>query len=384
MDTSRHGDTHSAHRVTFIGALINGLNGLAKIVVGSIASSQALIADGVHSLSDLVSDVFVLGAVHFGHQKPDDDHPYGHGRFETVATLFLGAVLIGVAGGLSWDSLSRLLFGSEALSAPGMMALVITMISIASKEWLYHFTMRVAKRIDSKLLEANAWHHRTDSLSSVLVLIAIVGGLLGYPWLDQVGAIIVGLMVAYIGIKLIWDSLKELVDTAIPEEQSNKLREAAMKIPGVVDINDVKTRTMGSGTILDLHIQVASQASVSEGHQIGMAVSHHLHREFPDVRYVTFHIDPQSHDDHHQEGASDLPLRPQVEEILQKKWQAYTDFPLPNHLDIHYLDKSIDIDLYYLEGHSLPGGLSSLQRKVEGLSADIPWLRNINVWEKVL
>lgn len=373
-------EARAAKKVTLIGALVNALNGVLKILVGFWANSYALIADGIHSLSDLFSDLLVLGASHYGRQKADSDHPYGHDRYETLATLILGTILIAVAGALVWDSISRLLTPGEIL-VPGAIALVVAAASVLSKEWIYHYTLRIARRINSKLLEANAWHHRTDSLSSIVVFVAVGGALLGFPWLDQVAAILVGLMVARIGVKLIWDSLKELVDTALPEDETDKIRSAAQSIPGVRDVHHLRTRTMGSRSLLDIHLQVAPHVSVSEGHEIGVWVARHLRDEFDHISDVTFHIDPE--DDEETDNPDPdkmLPLRPDVQALLNQRWQGDSLYEQPHQTTLHYLELHIDVDLFYRVDQLPIEEVEQLEIRLKERARDLPWLRQIRVW----
>lgn len=373
-------EAQAAKKVTLIGALVNALNGFIKILVGLWVNSYALVADGIHSLSDLFSDLLVLGATHFGRQKPDQDHPYGHDRYETLATLLLGALLIAVAGALVWDSINRLLTPAE-LVVPGALALVVALASVASKEWIYHYTLRIARKINSKLLEANAWHHRTDSLSSIVVFIAVGGALLGFTWLDQAAAIIVGLMVARIGIQLIWNSLKELVDTALPEEETQKIRLAAESIPGVRDVHHLRTRTMGSRSLLDIHLQVAPQVSVSEGHEIGVWVARHLRDEFEHISDVTFHIDPE--DDAETDNPDPqkmLPLRPDVLALLDDRWQGDSHYEQPHQTTLHYLEEQIDVDLFYRVDQLPIEEVEQLEIRLKKAATDLPWLREVRVW----
>ncbi|MDR9468339.1 cation diffusion facilitator family transporter [Marinospirillum sp.] len=373
-------EAQAARKVTLIGALVNALNGILKILVGFWANSHALVADGIHSFSDLFSDILVLGASHFGRQKADSDHPYGHDRYETLATLILGAILIAVAGALIWDSISRLLTPG-AIVIPGAIALVVAVASVLSKEWIYHYTLRIARKINSKLLEANAWHHRTDSLSSIVVFVAVGGALLGFPWLDQVAAILVGLMVARIGVQLIWDSLKELVDTALPEEETHKIRTAALSIPGVRGVHHLRTRTMGSRSLLDIHLQVAPHVSVSEGHEIGVWVARHLRDEFEHISDVTFHIDPE--DDAETDNPDPdtmLPLRPDVQALLNQRWQGDSLYEKPHQTTLHYLELQIDVDLFYRVDQLPIEEVEQLELRLKERATDLPWLRAVRVW----
>lgn len=373
-------EAQAAKKVTLIGALVNALNGLIKILVGLAANSYALIADGIHSLSDLVSDLLVLSASHFGRQQADSDHPYGHDRYETLATLLLGAILIAVAGALVWDSLSRLLTPDEVV-VPGAIALLVAVASVLSKEWIYHYTLRIARKINSKLLEANAWHHRTDSLSSIVVFVAVGGALLGFPWLDQVAAILVGLMVARIGIQLIWDSLKELVDTALPEEETAKIRAAALSIAGVKDVHHLRTRTMGSRSLLDIHLQVAPHISVSEGHEIGVWVARHLRDSFDHISDVTFHIDPEDDEETDFPEPNDLlPLRSDVQTLLQQRWQDEPLYQQPHRTTLHYLERQIDVDIYFTADQLTTEHLQQLEARLQHQADDLPWLRQVRVW----
>lgn len=381
MESELHNQqTGAARKVTLIGLVVNAINAGVKIFVGFWANSYALIADGIHSASDMFSDVLVLVASHYGRQLPDKDHPYGHDRYETLATLILGALLIAVAGALVWDSMMRLMTTRE-LVTPGAIALFVALASIVSKEWIYHYTMRIARQINSRLLEGNAWHHRTDSLSSIVVFVAIGGALLGITWLDQFAAVIVALMVARIGFTLIWDSLRELVDTALPQDQVNAIRAAALTIPGVRDVHDLRSRRMANRTLLDIHLQVDPHISVSEGHEVGVWVARLLRNQYDHISDVTFHIDPEC--DEHVDVTDDnhrLPLRPDAVSQLDKCWQGEPLFERPHHTVLHYLDQVIDVDLFYAAEDVSPENLGQLQAALSARAGGLKWLRKVNVW----
>lgn len=380
MPNNRAAETRAAHKVTLIGMLVNALNALAKLLVGTWANSSALIADAIHSLSDLLSDVLVLAATHFGRQKPDEDHPYGHDRYETLATLLLGTILIAVAGALVWDSISRLLKPGE-LIVPSALALLVAAASVLSKEWIYRYTLKIAKKINSKLLEANAWHHRTDALSSIVVFVAILGSLLGFTWLDQIAAVIVGVMVAKMGAELIWDSLKELVDTALPPEETEKIYAAAKTIAGVRDVHHLRTRTMGSRTLLDIHLQVAPYLSVSEGHEIGVWVARKLRDDFDHISDVTFHIDPEDDEEtDNPDPATMLPLRPDIMAKLDQCWHGDADYERPHHTTLHYLNLSLDVDLFYSADLIDLTQLDAFEARLKAKARHLPWLRDVKVW----
>src|SRR5690554_2401552 len=309
-----------ARKVTLIGAAIDFVIGLAKLVAGLIVGSGALVADGIHSFSDLITDVFVLAAIHFGRQAPDDDHPYGHGRIETLATLALGSILIFVAGGIAWASLVRLRSG-EDIAAPGAWAIGMAVIALLAKEWIFRYTLRVAKRVNSPLLEANAWHSRSDALSTVVVLAGLIAAQFGAGWLDAVAAVVVGVMIGHIGGRLMWESSRELIDTALPEQEQREMHAVAEGVPGVHGVHDLRTRTLGSQVLLDLHIVVSPRITVSEAHEIGNEVCRRLREAFPRLADVTFHIDPEDDSQELEHSLRPgLPLRGDVEGILNNIW----------------------------------------------------------------
>ena len=313
------------------------LLGVAKLFVGYIAQSQALVADGIHSLSDLLTDFMVLFAAKHASRGADEEHPYGHGRIETVMTVALGAALIIVAIGIAWDAVRRM-FEPDLLFHPGWLALVVAAISIVAKEAIYHYTMNASKRLRSKLLRANAWHSRSDAISSVIVFIGVLGAMAGLDYLDAVAAVGVAMMIVKIGWELAWHSISELIDTALDAERVESIRKTIEAVPGVVDLHMLRTRRMGADALVDVHIQVESYLSVSEGHQISETVRQQLIDEIEEVTDVMVHIDPE--DDEASTPVCDLPDRDEVVAILKQTW---ADEPLAR--DIR------DITLHYLDGH---------------------------------
>ncbi|MDR5907853.1 cation diffusion facilitator family transporter [Franzmannia qiaohouensis] len=371
--------TREAHRITLIGAVIDGLLGVAKVVMGLVVGSAALVADGVHSFSDLVTDAFVLAATHYGRQAPDTNHPYGHGRIETLATLWLGSILIFVAGGIAWASLARL-FDAASIPAPGAWAIALAVVALLAKEWIFRATLRVAKRVNSRLLEANAWHSRSDALSTVVVLVGLVGAQFGAGWLDAVAAVIVALMVGKIGANLLWESSQELVDTALPEEQQRQMREVAEQVPDVYNVHDLRTRTVGGHVLLDLHIVVPPRVTVSEAHEIGNEASRRLRDAFPSLTDVTFHIDPED-----DQGKIDpsllpgMPLREDVEGKLDDVWAPLPVWQARVALDLHYLGDAIDISIFVRE---LPAGqtLAEAAELLREHARQLAWVGRLRVW----
>lgn len=329
-------------RVTLVGAAVNLVLSVVKVLVGWVGHSQALIADGVHSLSDLLSDALVWYAAHHSAQAPDANHPYGHGRFETLATLGLAVLLLMVAAGIVWDAVSRL-FAPETLQLPTMLVVYAAILSIVSKEALYHYTLAAARRHKSEMLRANAWHHRSDSVSSVVVLVGVIGAMAGLNYLDALAAAMVGLMIARIAWELAGPAILELADTGLEEEHLERIRATIMAVSGVQSIHMLRTRRSGGIAALDVHLIVSPWISVSEGHMIAQQVSDTLVAEIDEVEDVTVHIDPE--DDEEGVPCQGLPLRAEAESILAEAWSGIHAYRQSRRVLLHYLDGKIDVNL---------------------------------------
>jgi cation diffusion facilitator family transporter len=328
-------------KVTLIGSLVDFLLGVAKILVGWLAHSQALIADGLHSLSDLATDFVVLYAAKHAHREADEDHPYGHGRIETLATVGLGITLIGVAFGIGYDA-TRRMNEPDLLLAPGMLALAVAFVSVIAKEIIYQYTRKAALKLRSNMLMANAWHSRSDAISSIVVVFGVGGAMMGYSYLDAVAAIAVAVMIAKIGFDLVRASTKELIDTALEPEVVDAIRKEISKVDGVRALHMLRSRRSGGDALVDLHVQVDPCISVSEGHQIGDTVRRRLMDRVDEVTDVTVHIDPE---DDEQESLSDkLPLRRDLIGALQRQWADIEDVDAEN-ITLHYLRGKLSIDL---------------------------------------
>jgi len=377
-DNERAIQRRDAKRATYVAAGVDGALGAVKVFVGTLVGSAALVADGIHSISDLVTDGLVLAATHYGRQGPDHDHQYGHGRIETLATLLLGSTLIFTAGAIVWSSLQPLLTGTR-IEAPGLIAILVAVIALLSKEALFHYTMRVARQTRSKLLEGNAWHSRSDALSTAVVLVALVGAQFGAGWLDAVAAVIVGLLIGKMGWSLVWDSSRELVDTALPPDAQEKMHLVALDVPGVEGVHDLRTRQSAGHAMVDLHVVVAPRISVSEAHEIGNEVSRRLRRAYPALSDVTFHIDPED-----DQGEGDpsrlpgLPLRPDVEQALIERWSGLACWPGITRLQLHYLERQIDVEIW-LDSSEPSARMKQLTRQLDTSAGDLPWLGSIEV-----
>ncbi|MDX1823585.1 MAG: cation diffusion facilitator family transporter [Thiohalomonadales bacterium] len=329
-------------KVTLIGSVIDLLLGVFKILFGVLSQSQALIADGIHSLSDLATDVIVIYAAKHAHTEADEEHPYGHGRFETVATVGLGLALLAVAVGIGIDATLRL-FHPDKLLIPGVAALVVAAISIVSKEAIYHYTMRVARKYKSNMLRANAWHSRSDAISSVVVLVGVAGSMAGLDYLDAIAAIGVALMIAKIGWDLAWHSIRELVDTALEAERVEAIRQTILEVEGVVSLHVLRTRRMAGEALVDVHIQVAPHISVSEGHYVSETVRARVIKEIEEVADVMVHIDPEN--DEVTPPNTRLPLRHTLMARLEQQWQDVAAACRIQDVTLHYLESHIQVEL---------------------------------------
>ncbi|MGP4845939.1 cation diffusion facilitator family transporter [Marinobacter sp. 1Y8] len=367
----------AASRVTLIGMLLDALLGGFKCIVGVAFHSQALIVDGIHSFSDVLSDLVVLAIVRASRQAPDRDHPYGHQRFETMGTMFLGSILIALSGALIWDSLDKLIFRPTELMTPEWPVLVIAALSVLGKEWIYRYTRKIGEHIRSDLIIANAWHSRTDAFSSIIVLVAVAGAMLGFPWLDSAAAIIVALIVGHVGWQLAWSSVKELVDTALDRETTEKVLAIARKTPGVRNVHDLRSRRMGSDVLLDLHLQVSPVISVSEGHEIGVNVTSSIRSDYPQIRDVTFHIDAEN-DAEAEPVESRLPARHDVINALSEAWAGLVLPETLNNIRLHYLGAHVSVELFIHNDDSACQGLTT--EKLKARANALPWLGDVRLW----
>ena len=280
----------AATRSTWVSVGVNFLLTCTQIVVGILAKSQGLVADGIHSLSDLIADFVVLFASHHGKKDADEDHPYGHQRFETAASLVLGVLLLAVGVGMLWSAFRKL---EDPASVPTVrvVALWVAVGALATKELLFRYMLLVAKRIKSSMLVANAWHARSDAASSLVVSIGIIGNLAGYPILDPIAALIVGFMVARMGWEFGWDALHDLMDRAIDEQEVTAIRGTLVETPGVFGVHDIRTRKMGDMIVVDAHLEVDAAISVEAGHDIAVLARQRVMQRHRVLNLMT-HVDP--------------------------------------------------------------------------------------------
>ena len=282
----------TVRKVTWVGLLVNLFLAGIKFIAGIYGRSQALVADAIHSLTDLTTDIAVIAGSHYWSRPPDENHPYGHRRLETLVTVFIGIVLIAAGIGIGWKAISTL--QERQAAAPGWIAVFAALVSIVCKESIYRWTAITGRRVKSPALAANAWHHRTDALSSLPVLIAVAGARVFPAWsfLDRVGAVIVSIFILHASIKIIWPGISELIDVGAPTEIRKKIRDIALKNEGVLQVHDIRTRYISTSIQVDLHIVVEGLITVREGHDIADDVRARIIDAIPEVLDVIVHVDP--------------------------------------------------------------------------------------------
>ena len=280
----------AASRSTWVSVVVNLVLSTVQIVVGVWAKSQSLIADGILSLSDLVADFVVLFANHHSQKDADEDHPYGHQRFETAASLVLGLLLLAVGVGMVWSAVVKL-ENPESVPQVHSVALWVAGGALVGKELLFRYMLAVAKKVKSSMLVANAWHARSDAASSLVVGVGIAGNLAGYPILDPIAALIVGFMVGKMGWEFGWDAMHDLMDRAVDEQEVQAIRQTLLDTPGVAGVHDVRTRKMGDMVVVDAHLEVDAQITVEEGHDIAVEARQRVMQRHRVLNLMT-HVDP--------------------------------------------------------------------------------------------
>lgn len=284
--------------VTLVGSVVNIILTVFKIFAGVLGRSTAMIADGIHSLSDLLSDIVVIVFVKISAKGRDKDHDYGHGKFETFATLIISLMLIVVAvnlmsGGI--NKIRQILDGGE-VSSPGMIALWAAVASIVLKEILYRYTIIQGRALNSPMMIANAWHHRSDALSSVGSLLGIAGAIfLGdkFVILDPITGCVISIFILVMAVKMSVPAIKELLDVSLPDDVEEKIEATAKSVKGVVDLHELKTRREGPGIIMEGHLVLDSDISLKEAHNISKKVEESLRKEFGPETQISLHLEPE-------------------------------------------------------------------------------------------
>lgn len=284
--------------ITLWGTVINIVLTVGKIIAGMVGRSAAMIADGVHSLSDLLSDIVVLVFTHISSKGKDRDHSFGHGKFETLATLIVSVILVAVGANLMSGGIRSIIgvFNGETIPKPGYIALIAAVVSIVSKEILHHATVKVGRKTDSPVVIANAWHHRSDAFSSIGSLVGIGGAiLLGDRWtvLDPLASCMISVAIIVVAVKMAMPSLAELLETSLPEDIENEIKETASSVEGVMDIHELKTRRNGMSFIIDAHLTVRRDISIVEAHDIATSVEDVLISKYGQQTQVNIHVEPE-------------------------------------------------------------------------------------------
>lgn len=363
----------AAQRATWTSVVLNLLLTIVQLIVGWIAHSQSLIAHGLHSFSDLLSDFLVLWANHQGAHPADAAHPYGHARIETAATLVLGISLTLVGGGILLTAGQQLQNMGE-VPAVGALAFWIALLTLAAKEGLFHYLKAVAERVRSAVMMANAWHTRADAASALVVAIGIGGSLLGWRFLDLLAAVLVGFMILKMGLQFVWEALRELVDTGLSEEEVAALRATLADTPGVVDLHELRTRRMAHKALVDAHVRVDPRITVSEGHRIAESARRRVLRAHPAILDVLVHVDAE--DDSQPLPRADLPERAALERHLADLLGPATP-PFERAL-FHYLGQKVEAEVFF------PGPLEAevragLENRLAEMLTNDPWFSSISL-----
>ena len=333
-------------KVTLVGTASNLLLSIIKLIGGIIGNSAALVADAVHSISDLLTDVIVLITLKIGQKPKDDNHPYGHGKAEPIGTTVIGFFIIAAGLGLAYEAWD--IIQSGVSRTPELLAAGTALISIFIKEWLFRYTRSVGKKSSSSILLANAWHHRSDAISSIAALIGIIGSMVGFPILDPIASVMVSFMIIKVGYELTLGGFRDLMDTALNEKDTQKLQATIDSIPGVIKSHDLRTRKIGEKILMDVHIQVDSDLTITEGHEIGERVRRQLIKNYPNTQDVLVHVD--SYDDSKVELIYNI-SRNDVEILLAPILANAERTLKKSQLRVHHLKGGNIVELY-LHGDS--------------------------------
>jgi cation diffusion facilitator family transporter len=365
-------------RITWVSVGVNIVLTAMQLVVGFFAHSQSLIADAMHTLSDIVADGFVLVANHKGAEAADDEHPYGHGRYETAASLVLGLLLSGTGAGILVAAAGRL---QELGTAPpvGVAAMWAALVTLAAKEGLFRYMLKTAERLRSPMLVANAWHARADALSSLVVAAGIGGALMGFNFADAVAAIIVGAMIVRAGLHFAWEAIQELIDTGLSAEEVAAIRRTIAETSGVIGLHELRTRRMAHKVLVDAHVQVDPRISVSEGHRVAEAARRRLLDGHVEVLDVLVHVDAEN--DLHGTAAVGLPDRPVL--LAHLAAQLGVDAVLLQKTVLHYLGSRVEAEVILPGGQFDPEQLQTIHRRAAALQNSDPWFLSVNVNQRI-
>ncbi len=365
-------------RITWVSVGVNIVLTAMQLVVGFVAHSQSLIADAMHTLSDIVADAFVLFANRKGAEAADADHPYGHGRFETAASLVLGLLLAGTGAGILISAAGRL---QDIGSAPpvGVAAMWAAIFTLAAKEGLFRYMLAKAERLRSPMLVANAWHARADALSSLVVAAGIAGALIGFNFADAVAAIIVGAMIVRAGSKFAWAAIRELIDTGLSAEDVDAIRHTIASTSGVLSMHELRTRRMAHQVLVDAHVQVNPRISVSEGHRVAESARQRVLENHPEVLDVLVHVDAEN--DLLGNAAIQLPERAALLAHLRELLGANP--PEFEQTTLHYLGNRVEAEVFLPPGFADAAGIAAIRQRVDAALPDDPWFVAIRLNQRI-
>lgn len=328
-------------RVTWVSVGVNlGLT-IAQVVVGTLAHAHSLVADGFHSLSDLVADFLVLVANFHSRHPADASHPYGHQRIETAASFGLGLLLMATGGGILWAAAGRIQH-LEALPPVAPIALWTAIATLAAKEGLFRYMLHVGEKHRSPMLIANAWHARSDAASSLVVTAGIAGSLLGFRFLDPVAAVIVGFMILRMGAVFSWDALRELMDEGLADEEVAAIGDTVRSTPGVIGLHELRTRRMAHKVLIDAHVQVDGHISVSEGHRVAEDVRRRVLGSHDDVLDMLVHVDPEN--DLTATVPAEMPTREDL--LVHLRALLGDELPAFEKIQLHYLGQRVEAEVF--------------------------------------
>lgn len=367
-----------SQKVTWVSIAVNlGLT-IAQIAIGLTANAQSLVADGFHSLSDLVADFMVLLANYHSRHPADESHPYGHHRIETAASLALGLLLAATGAAILWSAALRLQHLDE-VPAVAPIALYAALAALLAKEGLFRYMLAVAERLRSPMLVANAWHARSDAASSLVVAAGLGGSLLGYRFLDPVAAIIVGFMILRMGLKFTYEAIQELVDTALTDEEVERIRSTLRATSGVIGLHELRTRRMAHQVLADAHIQVDARISVSEGHRIAEMARRRVLSQHPEVLDVLVHVDAEE-DLNREQLFSEIEL-PEREALLEHlKNLLGVDLPQFERTLLHYLGNRVEAEVFLPQQICLdPNQILRIERNLNDRLANDPYFSAVSL-----
>ena len=367
--------TQTIKKVTVVGIFVNILLALAQIISGLLAHSQALFADGLHTLADLISDFVVILTASHSARAADEQHPYGHARIETLTSIFLGFALIAVALGMGYR-------GIQTMADPSPVeveayAIFFAFLAIFSKEFLYRYTIHAARKIRSTLLESNALHHRSDVFSSIVVILGVAAQVSGLDNMDALAAIIISIMISLMGLHLVKKAFAELIDTSLDQQLIEQIRQHILNIDGVFAVHRLRSRSMGGLGYIDIEIRVNPRLSVSEAHFISLHIEQTIKKKFNEIFDVTVHIDPLADTDH--SNLLDLPNRAELLFSLYSAWESIEGSEKISNIHLHYLTDEIEIDIILPLKDRLSGN-NELARRLRERIHDTSHIGKINIY----